>query len=355
MRLTISDGSAASLVCVAGIVRIFSDVVMNGQKLYNSGWIAVLLGGLFTLPIALAASLLKRTYPQGSALTRPKNLLLRRLFSGFFLLLSIVYLLLAAGTTRTISTTANFIALTNSVHALLLLPQLAVCALALCAGGTAIGESAHLWKKILAALLLLVIVLRISVLRPGWLYPLLGPGWPDLFSSGLRIAGKLSLLFSACLLSQENPRYPRRLSPLRILAVVVGLSSAMLLLRSMQIPPMTDGKTESSFFQLSTLLTNGTAPLTMQLPLIVLWFVGLFFLLLFDSWMGATLLSLAIPSLPHSLVMILSVSGVCIGSILGNSLTTEIAGSPTLLYGSSLLLFLSLLLQHRSGGEPRNA
>ena len=55
MKFRISDSAAASLSFLAITARIFSGVAMDMPDLHNAGWLAVLLGGVLSLPLAWAA------------------------------------------------------------------------------------------------------------------------------------------------------------------------------------------------------------------------------------------------------------------------------------------------------------
>ena len=310
MKFRISDSAAASLSFLAITARIFSGVAMDMPDLHNAGWLAVLLGGVLSLPLAWAAGQLRACCPVSPFDTLSERC--RPLMRTAAALFAIIALWDAATVARTIASSASYVALNSLPMFFLLLPQLLVCLWCLGLNGDPIGFAAGIWVRILPLLLLIVVLLQFSAFKPAWLTPLLGPGVPDLLDGTLRVSGWISMFTGLFLIAEQDPEgRGKRFQPVKALIFCIVIAAALLLLRSMMTPPLFKGKETSIFFQLDTLLSNGRAPISLQLPMIILWFVGLLFLLLFDAFLCAVMLQRALPKLGKRLCIAIVLIGVC--------------------------------------------
>lgn len=343
MKFRISDSAAGSLSLLAIIVRIFGSVAVDMPDLHNAGWLAVLLGGALSLPLAWAAGQLRShcSVSPFATLTGHCQPLLRVTAALF----ALTALLDAAAVARTIASSASYVALNSLPMFALLLPQLLVCLWCLTLNGDAIGFAAGIWNRILPLLLLIVILLQFSAFRPAWLTPLLGPGLPDLLDGALRVSGGLSMLAGLFLIAEQDPDGDRRrFQPIKTMLVCTLAAAVLLVLRSMMTPPLFKGKEASIFFQLDTLLSNGRAPLSLQLPMIILWFVSLLFLLLFDAFLFAAMLQRALPRIGRRLsiaIVLISIGGLALSGFISRESALHIS---VWLFAAQSALLASIML-----------
>ena len=355
MKFRISDSAAASLSLLAITTRIFSGVAVDMPDLHNAGWLAVLLGGLLSLPLAWAAGQLRARCPVSPFDTLSERC--RPLLRTIAALFAIIALWDAATVTRTIASSASYVALNSLPMFFLLLPQLLVCLWCLTLNGNPIGFAAGIWMRILPLLLLIVILLQFNAFKPAWLMPLLGPGVSDLLDGALRVSGWISMLTGLFLIAEQDPeRDDKHFQPIKALIVCVIIAAVLLLLRSMMTPPLFKGKETSIFFQLDTLLSNGRAPHSLQLPMITLWFVGLLFLLLVDAFLCAAMLQQALPGLGKRICIAIVLVGICALALSGlTSRENALHVSGWLFAAQSTLMALVMLVLSASKKEAVHA
>lgn len=311
MKFRITDSAAAPLAVLAITARIFYGVVIDMTNLHNAAWLSVLAGGLLAFPLMFAAHRLREACPSSPVTTLSQRCApLARALAGVLALLSLYD---AAVMARAIANSASYVALNSLPMFYLMLPQLLLCLWCLSTNGDAIGTAAGIWKRVLLALMVVVILLQFSAYRPSWLTPILGPGAADLLDGAVRVAGWISMLTGLLLIAERDPHgKTRRFQPIKTLTMCVLLAAALLLLRSMMTPPLFKGEESSIYFQLDTLLSNGRAPLSLQLPLVILWFISLLFLLLFDAFLFAAMLQTALPRFGKRLCIAITVVATAI-------------------------------------------
>ena len=355
MKFRISDSAAASLSLLAITARVFGGAAVDMPELHNAGWLAALLGGLLSLPLAWAAGQLRARCPVSpfDALSERCRPLLHAIAG----LLAVIALWDAATVARTIASSASYVALNSLPMFFLLLPQLLICLWCLSLNGDPIGFAAGIWLRILPLMMMIVVLLQFSAFKPSWLTPLLGPGLPDLLDGALRISGWLSMLTGLFLIAERDPEGDdKRFRPVKALALCVAIAAALLLLRGMMTPPLFKGKETSIFFQLDTLLSNGRAPLSLQLPMIILWFIGLLFLLLFDAFLCAAMLQRAIPILGKRICTAATLAGICGLALSGlPSRESALHVSSGLFAAQGALLALTMLALAIPGKEGHHA
>lgn len=348
MKLSITDASAAALGTLAVTAKIFTSLILDCPELCNSAWIAALLGMLFTLPFAVVLCILRRYQPEcrAAAASAP---LLRFLFAGF----AAAYAFDAAVTAVNIATSASYIAIGNVTTFYLLLPQFALCLWCLRFNGDALGSAARIWTSILLCIIGIIAILILPRYRPAWLMPVLGPGIPTLFTASVRCAGWYSLLLPLFLLSERScDEGRRRRRPVLALLTAGLVSCALLLLFGMLSPSAVNSAGATRFSRMDTLLSNGRLSLSLQMPMIVLWFAALFFLILFDTWMLAASLQTCIPKLKNLPCICIAIGMVVVISFTALSgRDGNLAEGFLFLLIPASLLILTAVCTFRKGGR----
>ena len=318
MKLKISRPAAIAAAFVAVAARVFLALALDSGPLHNGAWLSALLGAFLSIPWLLCLAGLRRDGHSPQPLKRlPLRLLLlaSALLDGGVVLSAVVR-------------SAGYLALDRVPTIGLALP---VCVAALCCvnrGGDATGYGAMLWMRIFPALLLLVILQQAGHYRAQWLHPILGSGWPDIVRGGIVAAGGIVPATAVLLISDEPEDRPKRSIQVHpILPALAPLISALLLiLRLMMAPTIAVGDTWLR--RLDALLTNGRAPLYLQLPMIVLWYAGLLHLLLCDCFAAAALLQQTVPKIDGRLCGAIAVLSV--GLISFSSLPATVRGGEIL-------------------------
>lgn len=282
VRLNICRRAAQAAALSSIAARIFLGLAVETPGLHNGAWLSALLGAL---PAALW--LLCLEYVAGAG----RGNAFRALISLFLLA---VVLLDSSSVLSAITRSAACLALERESTVALALPA---CLAALwCAhkNGDALGYGAMLWARLFPAGLALVVLLQFRHYRPQWLTPVLGSGFSGVADGAMRTAGWI-VPASAVLLVSSAPgaRRPRPAWPLPLLASLVA--ALLLALLSMMTPMPIRG--DSWINRLDALLTNGRAPIYLQLPMVLLWYAGLLHLYACECFAAASLLQRSVPRL----------------------------------------------------------
>ena len=288
MKLTIGDGAARAAAFAAVAARVFMGLSIQVSGSGNGAWLSALLGGLLALPWLLWLG------------ARPPA------FPPLMALLSIATVADSAAVLSTIVRSAGFLALDHIPAIGLALPVGLSALWCLRKGGDAIGYGAMLWLRLSPALLLVVVALQAKSYQAAWLWPLLGDGWPSVFVGGLRAAGWI-VAASSILLVRDSPDGPRRHGSLLYLSLAAVVAALLLALQKLMSPMRLQG--DDWVRRLDVLLTNGRAPLYLQLPMIVLWLAGLLHLLACECFASAALLRRVIPAMNDRLCAALALTG----------------------------------------------
>jgi len=348
--LFISESSAASLAAIAVTAKVFSGIILDCPTLYNSKWIAALLGGIFILPAAFATDQIRQKCP-----TSPFNETKPGYRTALSVLWAITFAFDAALTVVSIGASASYIAVGNVTTFYLLLPQFTLCIWCLFFNGDAIGNAARLFGHFLLIVIAITAIIALPKYRPNWLTPLLGPGAPTLAVGSLRCAGWYSILIPVFLLARNGSDHRAGHYPaVRSLCAASVLTAILLLLNSMLSPALLTGDEATRFSRMDSLLSNGRLPLGMQLPMIVLWLISLFFLMLFDAWFCAVMVQMASPRLKKTTHILIATALIVALSFSGltNRNGNRLSG---LLYLPINLLLLIPFVWHSSrikGGSP---
>ena len=352
MRFRIRESSAASLCLAAVIARILYGMAIDMPEMYNSGWIAVLLGGVLALPAAFAAAKMRACSDRQApmALLAGQAPALARVLAAVLALSAAVDAALAVDA---IAGSAGYVALDNVAMIYLLLPQLALCAWGLALNGDAIGNSARICNRILACVFALFALCEAPDMCPAWLTPILGPGIPDLLDGALRAAGWLSLPVGLFLLAEPDEHPSGGMRPVAVVALGCAVGAALMLVHGMMLPPLVDAQAPSRYFLLDTVLTNGRTSLSLQLPKMIVWFISLFLRMLFGGFTCALALQAALPKLPRLACAALVVGAVGAMAISGFPSPQMAAALGRWLYaaqaGVALAAMAGLILTRKGG------
>lgn len=348
MKFRISESSAAPLATAAIGARIFYGAAVGMPELHSAAWISVLLGTIFSVPLILAICAMRRQCSQrshGDMLFRPT--------AAVFVLSSIYD---AAVIARALINSASYIALNSLPILVLVLPLLALCLWCLTLNGDAIGSAAAIWLRILPWPLLLVIILEFSAFRPAWLLPVWGPGLWEIVDGGVQVAGWISSIAAIYLIAEPGASGKTPLlAPAKILGVCGLASCLLIILKNMMTPSMFMERAPSIFFQLDTLLSNGRASLSLQLPMAILWFVSLLFLLLYDAFISAAMLERLLPKIGKHLCMTVILTGIGALSLSGVASREAAANVSRWLYAvhGTMVSLCMIRLLIKEGGKVR--
>lgn len=279
MRLDLSPAAARRAALPAAAVHAFCALALQAPSPGGAGWLSALIGTLLALP-ALA---------WGTRIGKGRGILCAAL-----LLLTLESAALAAGW---IAASGMFLAL-DSMHPLLLVAPGCLAALwCVSRGGDALGGGATVMVKLSPALLIPILLIQLPCLRAAWLFPILGSGPRAVTTDALRFAAALlgAYLPAAFLAGREDPSCPRRWAGCLLASGLVA--AAALLIQRMMTPALTGSAASLAQNRLDALLTNGRAPLYLQLPMLALWFAALIHALAFDGLCAAALLKRLLPRL----------------------------------------------------------
>lgn len=281
MRLRISRSAAISAAFVAAVARIFVDLSLDGDALHNGIWIAALLGAVPAIPYLLCLDALpENTTPFRKAL------------------MLILLLITAVDTAQVLSIVrraSGYLTLEFVSPLWLTIPVALVAIWCTWRNGDAVGYAAMLWTKVFPALMLVVIMLQLRHYHAQWLHPVLGNGWPNIARGGIRASGCFVPVTAVMLACDDAVRENKHRPTIGWVAAAPVLAALLLLLRLMMAP--TGIYALPWLSRLDALLTNGRAPLYLQLPMITAFFVSLFHILTCECFAASALLQRLIPAL----------------------------------------------------------
>lgn len=296
MKYAISCGAASAVFCAAAIAKVFCDLTLELPRLHNGALLAALLGGAFAAPIVRAMT---------SAARSPS-------FRVSCALLAPLAALEASRSIRTLAHAASFLAFDRVPIALLTLPICLVLLRVLLLEGDAIGASARVWLKVFPLFMVLILALQLPHLEPDWLFPVLGNGWAAVLTGAVRVAATLCLLGALWLCAgvEKMPSKPHILV-LAAASVAAGLTALQL----MMTPTTVSGEL-TRVYLLDALLTNGRAPIILQLPMVIVWFIGMLNLLTAEAFLAASLLGQCFPRLDRRPAALIALVFVIILSVI---------------------------------------
>lgn len=314
-RFRITGEAASSLAVIAITARVFFGTVMDMPQLVCAGWLAVVIGAAIAFPMVLLVCIVRartKKSPAERLAEHPIGHAMERLLIIF----AVYFAYDGAIVARGIAHSASYLSLNDASLPELLLPVLLMCLLSLQCGGSAIGSAARLWRWFAPWLIGIIFLLQAPQFRFEWLTPVLGPGLVTLLSCSIRVAGWFTMLIPLCFLSDSSNRSDS-MHPMRLYFICVLLASGLMMLRHLMLPAMIGSEFDRYFFLLDTLLSNGRANISLQLPIAIVWFFGMLFTLLADAFLSAALLKRAIPGLPDGALSAISVLLITIFALSG--------------------------------------
>ena len=327
MTLAISGRPARAAALAAVAARLFLGLVVDAPTTQNGAWLSALIGGALAAPWLIVVS--KFRLPG----------------MVFFFPLGLWTLADGANVLAAVTRSAGYLALDRSASLVLLVPLGLAILWCVWRNGDAVGYAAMIWARIAPALLLGVALLQWRYFRPEWLRPLLGEGWPAIIEGCVRSAGWI-VAASAVLAFPEDDG-----DGAAILPALLGsaIAAALMLLQFMLVPTQAGG---GWLNRLDALLCNGRTPLYLQLPMIVLWFVGLFHLLACELFAASACLQRLLPKADGRLCALFAVAAALMLSR-SNALPARMvafSGWGFAAVGTATLL--SLLTAKKGGGRP---
>ena len=284
MKLSISRDAALPAAFVAAVTRIFIDLALDGGPVHNGVWIAALLGALPVLPYLVCLDMV--------GVGKCRYATVGRLLAGLLLAATALD---GARIVSVVLRASGFLVLDPVSPFMLVLPVVLAALWCTCRNGDAIGYAAMLWRRAFPALMLVVMILQWRHYRPQWLRPWLGNGWGEIAGEAIRTAGCYVPATSVLLICRHDDETGKRPFTVAWIALASAVASLLLVFRLMMTPSGTNDMAWIS--RLDALLTNGRAPLYLQLPMIVAFFVGLMHLLACECFAAAALLQRLIPRL----------------------------------------------------------
>lgn len=294
-RFALSFRSAVSALRLSIAVRLVYDLALDCENAGNGAWLSALLGGLLALPaLVMYRDILASSLRDRRAALAPILLLLCALIDG-------------AGVLSGIARSAAYLSPRPVSEALMLLPVALAVIWCVSRRGDAPGDSAALWTRAIPLLLIVIVSLQLRCLNPRWLNPAFSEGFAAIQECALRAAGDIAALSGLWLLTdpqQDGPQSRRDI----LVAPMAGVAAALplLILHCMMTPPVVNGGA-SWLNRLDALLTNGRAPLYLQLPMIAVWLMSLAHLAACEGLLATGVLRRLMPHWSHALCAALAV------------------------------------------------
>lgn len=314
-KMTAQRCSLCTLFGMAAGFRAFYAVIVDGGRLFGSGWISIVLGLLLSIPVAAALMMIRRAQPDlpaAQALRWAAGKWGARL-TGAVLLVILVYD--AGGVISIMSSTVRYVAMPEANRNIIKAVIALICVAAVLMGTAAIANAAVLWKRLAAVLIAVLVLAQASQFRAAWLTPVLGPGVGGLMENALPAAGMFSFMAAAWLMLE--PGHDRTGTALLKSALCSGMIAAALALAlGMLVPGMLDEPSLRSF-KLGRLLANDRAGLSLEMPYVALIFSGMLSMLLFELAAAANALMIMLSGINRRIGAALVCGGALVLSLAG--------------------------------------
>lgn len=290
--MTLSPGrsAVAPLITLTLTMRIVCGLSLDMPDALNATWMCPLLGLVFFLPVCCVFS-------QMSGLDRgsPMDNLSKRMPGVVLIACKIIFTLLlaldAAAMVRLTASSCNVLSLNNEATPYQIVPLSLAIAFVVRLGLDALGNSARLWLKILAGLLLIVFILQLKGYDVYWLAPILGSGAAGILNGGIYCAGCMALLTLPWMLATPD----RNQKGLTRYALLSALAASLMLISLQMLYPVQIGGTLTRAARIALLLCNGRLSLSPQLFLNMIWYGGMLYLIAAETTTGAALLRSSFP------------------------------------------------------------
>ena len=280
LKLSISRSAAIPAAFAGAAVRIFIDFALDGGAIHNGVWIASLLSALPAIPYLLCLDAVQYN---------------RRVAAPLRIMLLSVTALDAAHVLSICARVAGNLALDYVPVQYVTLPLALAVLWCVWHNGDAVGYAAILWIKAFPVLLLLVVALQMRHYNPRWLFPLLGDGFREITRGATRASGWFIPATAIYFVAESSGDRKGRRPLITWLFFAPAVVALLLILRLMMAPTGVYGLTWEA--RLDALLTNGRAPLYLQLPMILAFFISTLHLLASECFAASALLQRFIPAL----------------------------------------------------------
>jgi len=175
-KMTVQRRSLCTWTGMAIGFRAFYAVMVDGGQLYGSAWLAMLAGLIGAVPTVLSLKALRCAMPEQDAEKALNGLLGRQ---GKRLIALIIFVVLIYDTGAVISlmsSTAKYVAMPEANRNLIKFATALTATAASMMGAAASANAAVLWRRLAAALIVILIGTQLRYFRASWLAPVLGPG-----------------------------------------------------------------------------------------------------------------------------------------------------------------------------------
>ena len=272
--------------------RAFYAVMVDGGELFGSAYLAMLLGLLGAAPVGWALKILRRSAPEktGAAVLRDAAGTWGRRLIGLTLFAVLTYD--TGAVISLMSSTAKYVAMPEANRNLVKLATAAAAVAAALMGVRACADASVLWRRLAAALMVILVLTQARYFRVSWLTPILGPGIGEVVKNALPAAGIYAFAAAGWLMLE--PEHDRTGGAMLRCMLCSGLIAALLsLMLGMLIPGMQEEPATRSF-RIGRLLTNDRAGLTLEMPYVVLLYSGMLTMLIFELCAAANALHMAL-------------------------------------------------------------
>lgn len=296
LKLGISRAAANTLGITLAATRVFMMVAVDGAYLGNSGWLCALIGFVLALPAYFACDIMLK---RGAEAQTPQW----RVGGALFMLIAIYE---TAALIRMITNTTSYSELSTVSAVGLSVVMLIIVLYVIMKNGDGVGNAARLWLFAAPALLLIVVIAQLPIMEINWLAPIFGPGYKYIALGGVRAAGYLA--FPAALHAISGEKTAKRVPGIKTLLTSTAIAVALLAAHGALAPPMMNPSADRTYM-LDLLLANGRVPISLQFPLLMLWYLSLLLALGGYAFAAAATLQRAIPALGGRLCALITLAG----------------------------------------------
>lgn len=304
----ISDSNLTAFTYTAVCARIYFLIMIDTRSSLNAAWLQLLIGAAYSLPAVFSVYFLLKKHGSdlaegiGREIGKPAGRL-------FLLIIGAMFLYEAACVIRIMTSSAEFATLYDAHSPILFIPTVLAVLYAVMKGGNGAGGAAAVFLRIFLVLYPIVILFEAKDMDFKRIFPIFGPGLETLSRNAVNTVIYFMMIpLSLLLRSDEGSAQKKKgifRKPEGVLALF-GLSVvtvALLITISTLSYPVLQGIPDNRSVQMNLLLYNGTAVRALQLPILILWFSGIFLSAVFMLFAAGRLFCMAFQT-EHRLISV---------------------------------------------------
>lgn len=297
-KARISGSNLIAFSYCAVTARLFFLIAVDTPSSLNAVLIQLLLGALYSFPAVFSSYFLLKKYG-GSLLCGVSDALGSGMCRILLFAFGLMFLYESACVIRMLTSSAEYATLYDAHSPMLLIPTSLAIIYTVLKGGNGAGGAALIFVRAAFVLIAVICLIEFRDMDIKRVFPVMGPGLQTLHKNAVHTVLYFCMLPMAYFLKAQdaNKREPKSVfhKPCGIILLYAAcvLTTAFLLFVTVVSAPEIPNLPESRGLQMNMLLANGRSSRGIQLPILILWFSGIFVSAVFMLYMACSLVKAA--------------------------------------------------------------